>query len=160
MNYNEYRWFMDEALKEAETAFQLDEVPVGAVIVDKDGIIISTAHNIKESSHDPCGHAEILAIQKAAKSLSSWRLNEASIFVTLEPCPMCLSAISQARISKLFFGAYDSKGGSLSLGYNLYKDKRLNHRFSVVGGIKHFECSKIISDFFRQKRLQYRDQIK
>jgi len=147
---------MSEALKEANEAYRLDEVPVGAVIVDSDGVIISRAHNLKETNNNPCGHAEILAIQEAANRLSNWRLLDSSIFVTLEPCPMCLSAISQARISKLIFGAYDSKGGALSLGYNFYSDKRLNHNFSVIGGINHFECSKILSDFFKQKRLNYK----
>ncbi len=160
MNYTDYNWYMDEALKEANIAFNKDEVPVGAVIIAADGKIISRASNLKETTNNPCGHAEILAIQEAAKNIGSWRILNSTIFVTLEPCPMCLSAISQARISKLVFGAYDSKGGALSLGYNLNNDKRLNHSFSTIGGIKHFECSKIISDFFKQKRLHYNSKTK
>jgi tRNA(adenine34) deaminase len=148
-------WLMDEALLEAEKAYKENEVPIGAIIVDDQGHIIARAHNIKEKNNNPCGHAEILAIIEASKKIENWRLVNCSMFVTLEPCPMCLSALVQARISKLYFGAYDPKGGAISLNYNLYKDKRLNHQFSVVGGLKHFECSKIISNFFREKRNSY-----
>jgi tRNA(adenine34) deaminase len=146
---------MDEALIEAEKAYRIDEVPIGAVIVDSSGAILSRTHNLKEKVFNPCGHAEILAIVEAAKKIKNWRLKECSIFVTLEPCPMCLNAMVQARIEKLYFGAYDSKGGSLSLNYNFYKDQKLNHSFSVVGGVRHFECSKLLSQFFREKRVNY-----
>ncbi len=146
---------MDEALIEAEKAYRIDEVPIGAVIVDSNGAILSRSHNLKEKVFNPCGHAEILAIVEAAKKIKNWRLKECSIYVTLEPCPMCLNAMVQARIEKLYFGAYDSKGGSLSLNYNFYKDQKLNHSFSVVGGVRHFECSKLLSQFFREKRVNY-----
>lgn len=151
-------WFMDEALIEAEKAYRIDEVPVGAVIVDSAGVIISKAHNKKEKAFNPCGHAEILAITEAAQKINNWRLIGCSIFVTLEPCPMCLGAISQSRIENLYFGAYDSKGGAISLNYNLYKDSRLNHKFNIIGGLKHFDCSRIISTFFREKRSTYRNK--
>jgi tRNA(adenine34) deaminase len=146
---------MDEALIEAEKAYRIDEVPIGAVIVDLNGVILSRSHNLKEKVFNPCGHAEILAIVEAAKKIKNWRLKECSIYVTLEPCPMCLNAMVQARIEKLYFGAYDSKGGSLSLNYNFYKDQKLNHSFSIVGGVRHFECSKLLSQFFREKRVNY-----
>lgn len=146
---------MDEALIEAENAYRKDEVPIGAVVVDSSGVILSRAHNIKEKSHNPCGHAEILAITEAAKQIGNWRLLNCSLYVTLEPCPMCLNAMIQARMGTLYFGAYDPKGGSLSLNYNFYKDKKLNHSFSVVGGLRHFECSRLLSIFFREKRLSY-----
>ncbi len=149
-------WLMDEALIEAEKAYRQDEVPIGAVVVDANGTILSRGHNVKESNYNPCGHAEILAITEAGKKLSNWRLINCSIFVTLEPCPMCLSAMIQARIGTLYFGAYDPKGGSLSLNYNFYKDQKLNHAFSVVGGLRHFECSKLLSRFFREKRDGYK----
>ncbi len=155
MNLNEQLWLMDEALIEAEKAYREDEVPIGAVIVDSSGVILSRAHNVKEKNYNPCGHAEILAITEAAKKLNNWRLINCSLFVTLEPCPMCLSAMIQARIGTLYFGAYDPKGGSLSLNYNLYKDEKLNHAFPVVGGLRHFECSKVLSRFFREKRAVY-----
>ena len=153
--YQDQLWLMDEALIEAEKAYRQDEVPVGAVVVDSSGAILSRAHNAKEKNNNPCGHAEVLAITDAAKKINNWRLINCSIFVTLEPCPMCLSAMIQARIGILYFGAYDSKGGSLSLNYNFYKDKKLNHSFSVVGGLRHFECSRLISNFFREKRANY-----
>ncbi len=146
---------MSSALERAEQAYQQNEVPVGAIIVAKAGNIIGQGFNQKEQEHDPTAHAEIIAIKDAAKNIANWRLIDATIYVTLEPCPMCLSAIQHARLSKLVFGAYDSKGGSISLGYNLYNDKRLNHSFSVIGGIEHYKCSKLLSDFFRKQRESY-----
>lgn len=154
-NYSDHLWLMDEALKEADQAYREDEVPIGAVIVDSNGTILSRAHNVKEKAHNPCGHAEILAITEAAKKISNWRLIDCSIYVTLEPCPMCMAALIQARIKNLYFGAYDPKGGAISLNYNYHKDKRLNHSFNVVGGLRHFECSQIVSNFFREKRSIY-----
>lgn len=154
-SFHDQLWLMDEALIEAEKAYWHDEVPIGAVVVDSSGVVLSRAHNIKEKGHNPCGHAEILAIVEAAKRLNNWRLMDCSLYVTLEPCPMCLNAMIQARIGTLYFGAYDPKGGSLSLNYNFYKDDRLNHSFAVVGGLRHFECSRLISRFFREKRANY-----
>lgn len=152
---SDHLWLMDEALKEAHKAYREDEVPIGAVIANADGVIISHAHNQKEKVHNPCGHAEILAITEAAKKLGNWRLLDCSIYVTLEPCPMCLSALVQARIGHLYFGAYDTKGGALSLNYNFYKDQKLNHSFPVTGGLRHFECSRLLSTFFKEKRTGY-----
>ena len=149
-------WAMGEALKEAEQGSKVDEVPIGACILDENGKIISKAHNIKESVHDPCGHAEILAIKHACEILGDWRLVNHSLVVTLEPCLMCMGAIWQSRLSQVYFGAYDTKGGALSLNYNMHQDQRLNHSFSIMGGVKHFECSKILSDFFKQKRRTYK----
>ncbi len=148
-------WLMDEALKEADLAYRVGEVPIGAIIVDKKGTIISRAFNEKEAKKNPCGHAEIIAIKKAAAQINNWRLLETSVIVTLEPCPMCLAAMVQARIGALYFGAYDAKGGAISLNYNLHNDSRLNHQFSVVGGIRHFECSKLLSIFFKERRSNY-----
>jgi len=154
-NVTDQLWLMDEALKEAEKAYREDEVPIGAIIVDEKGNVLARAHNQKEKVHNACGHAEILAIMEASKKLSNWRLTNCALYVTLEPCPMCLSAMVQARIGKLFFGAYDPKGGALSLNYNFYKDRKLNHSFPVLGGLRHFECSKILSTFFKEKRTNY-----
>lgn len=155
MKIKEALYNMDLALNLAGDAFHKDEVPVGAVIVSEQGEILAETYNLKETNFDACAHAEILAIQKASLNLKSWRLNNCSIFVTLEPCPMCLSAILQSRIQNLYFGAYDKKGGSLSLGYNFNKDERLNHKFNVYGGLRHIECSKILSNFFKQKRQKH-----
>ena len=149
-----YTNIMAKALKEAQKAGKIDEVPVGAIIVDSAGKVIASAFNRKEQSFDPCGHAEILAIRKATKKLQNWRLVDCTLYVTLEPCIMCLAAMVHARIKTLVFGAYDPKGGALSLNYNLSTDQRLNHRFEVVGGVSQEECSRILSDFFQQKRMR------
>lgn len=145
-------WIMSIALEEAEKAYKSGEVPVGAVVVGPNGEVISRAHNLKEELKDPTAHAEIIAIKEASKNLDRWRLLDCKIYVTLEPCPMCLSAISQSRFKQLIFGAYDKKGGALSLGFNFNRDKRLNHKFSVLSGVKHYECSNLMSNFFKQRR--------
>lgn len=156
MKIADYHWCMQLALEEANQAYSKGEVPVGCVIADSDGKIISRAHNLKEQNKLSFHHAEMLAIQKASEELGAWRLLDCTLVVTLEPCPKCLSAILQSRIKTLVFGAYDPKGGSLSLGYNFARDIRLNHSFDVIGGISHFECSKILSDFFKQRRKSYK----
>ena len=151
----DHLWFMNIALEEAEIAYKLGEVPVGAVLVDANGAVISKQHNLKEAHLNPTGHAEILAIIESCKKLDNWRLSGCTLYVTLEPCPMCLSAMAQARISHCVFGAYDMKGGALSLGYRIHQDKRLNHAFKMTGGIKHFEGSKLLSQFFKERRRNY-----
>jgi tRNA(adenine34) deaminase len=133
-----------------------EEVPVGAIVVSPHGEILSEAYNLKETNNDVTGHAEIIALKRASEKLGSWRLTDCSLIVTLEPCPMCLSAILQSRIKSLYFGAYDTKGGALSLGYNFPFDERLNHKFNVYGGYKHYECSTLLSKFFRAKRNKYK----
>jgi tRNA(adenine34) deaminase len=145
-------WLMKLALEQAELAFKVNEVPVGAVVVDSKGSVIASAHNVKEANNCAHGHAEILALNMAANHLGDWRLNECELFVTLEPCLMCLGAISQYRVKKIYFGAYDVKGGGYSLGYYLGRDRRLNHQFQVEGGLLHYECSQLLSQFFKQKR--------
>jgi len=149
-------WHMGLALKEAEKAFSLGEVPVGAVVVDSQNKIISTSHNLKESNNDPCGHAEIIAIRKASESIGNWRLSGCRIFVTLEPCVMCMGAIVQARLKNLVFGAYDPKGGAISHGFNIHQTSVLNHRFDIIGGVEHYLCSSLLSTFFKQRRLFYK----
>ena len=148
---NDDKWFMGMALEEADRAFTKDEVPIGCVIVDDKKAIIAKSHNLKELNSDPLGHAEVIAIRDAATSLSSWRLLGCTVYVTLEPCIMCLHSMLHARINRLVFGAYDPKGGSLSLGYHLHQDQRLNHHFSVCGGISHYKCSKLLSNCKRKK---------
>lgn len=157
MNFtvSDHLWFMSMALQEAELAYKAQEVPVGAVLVSAEGEILSKQHNLKEVHHNPTAHAEILAITEGAKKLQNWRLTGCVLYVTLEPCSMCLSAMVQARIRHCIFGAYDPKGGALSLGYNLHQDKRLNHQFAVTGGIRHFECSRLLSQFFKERRSTY-----
>lgn len=142
--------FLDEALKEAEKAAAIGEVPVGAVLV-KDGVIIARAFNVREKIESPISHAEIHALIAGSQSLGSWRLIDCDLYVTLEPCPMCLGAMVQARIRKCVYGAQDPKGGALSLGYRLHEDTRLNHRFPIEYQ-PHERSSTILTEFFRARR--------
>lgn len=154
MDSNE--WFMRLAMEEAEKAYQSDEVPVGAIVVDSTGNVVAKKYNQKESNHNPCGHAEMLALTAAAAKQKNWRLSGHQLYVTLEPCVMCLSAMLHARIDRVIFGAYDAKAGALSLNYNIYKDKRLNHQFKVTGGICQIDCGRVLSQFFKEKRRKYK----
>lgn len=156
MNFNEINYYFSTAIDLAEKARSFNEVPVGAVIVDEFGKVIAKKYNTKEYDSNACHHAELLAIGQASQKRNSWRLNNCSLFVTLEPCPMCMGALVQARLKQVFFGAYDIKGGAVSLGFNIHNDPRLNHRLEVYGGFKHRECGKLLSDFFKSKRDQYR----
>jgi tRNA(adenine34) deaminase len=155
VKFSDINYLMSYAVDLATQAENLGEVPVGAVITDKAGRILAKTHNTKEYTNNACNHAEILAIKEASENLRSWRLVDCNLYVTLEPCPMCMSAISQARIKNVYFGAYDIKGGAVSLGKSLHNDKRLNHKVNVFGGFKNIECSKQISNFFRRKRKTY-----
>lgn len=145
--------FMQEALLEAECAFQADEVPIGAVIVHR-GRVIARAHNQREMLKDPTAHAEMLAITQAAASLTSWRLDECVLYVTLEPCPMCAGAILQARIPMVVYGAADGKAGAVDTLFQLLNDERLNHRCVTQSGILAERCAAILSRFFQEKRRQ------
>ncbi len=156
MKYSEHSWSMSLALDEAQRGYDLGEVPVGAIVTDEVGQVISVGHNIKELENDPCGHAEIVALRMACQKRGNWRLSGCKLYVTLEPCAMCLAACVHARISQLVFGTYDYKAGAISLGYNLYKDSRLNHSFDVIGGVRHYETSRLLSTFFRERRKNYR----
>ena len=144
-------YFMNEAIKEAKKSFALDEVPVGAVVV-KDGKIIARGHNLREIRHDPTAHAEIVAIKKACKKTSSWRLVGCKLYVTLEPCAMCAGAILWARIDEVIYGASDLKGGALGTCFNLYEQKGLNHYPKIKNSILKEETGAILSDFFKNKR--------
>jgi tRNA(adenine34) deaminase len=143
--------FMEEALLEAEKAYELDEVPIGAVVV-KDGRIIGRGHNLRERDKDPTLHAEMIAIRQASAVLGGWRLMDCDLYVTIEPCPMCAGAIQQARIKRLVFGARDPKAGCAGSLYNLLEDPRFNHRVEVTEGIMEHQCSQIMKDYFKQKR--------
>ena len=143
--------FMREAIKEAKKAELIDEVPIGCVIV-KNNKVISRGHNIRESKQNPTGHAEIVAINKAAKKLNSWRLENCDIYITLEPCIMCSGAIIQSRIKHIYFGAFDPKGGALGSSINVLDAKNINHHPEVTSGVLQEECSKIITNYFKSKR--------
>jgi tRNA(adenine34) deaminase len=143
--------FMRLALEEAELAFREDEVPIGAVIVREDRVI-ARAHNQREQLHDPTAHAEMIAITQAAEVLRSWRLDGCTLYVTLEPCPMCAGAMVQARIPAVVYGATDPKAGAARSLYRLLDDERLNHRCQVVPGVLAGPCGEILSRFFQQQR--------
>ena len=142
---------MKQALHEAKKAARKGEVPIGAVIV-LDNKIIARSHNLKETTADPTAHAEIIAIQKASKKLKKWRLLNSTIYVTLEPCLMCMGALIQARAPRLVFGSYDPKAGACGSVYDVSNDRRLNHRIKLTTGIMAAECEKILKDFFRDLR--------
>ncbi|MDH5164507.1 tRNA adenosine(34) deaminase TadA [Heyndrickxia oleronia] len=148
-NADEY--FMKLAISEAKKAEEKCEVPIGAVVV-LNGEVIATAHNLRESTQNAITHAEILAIQKACKKIGSWRLEDAELYVTLEPCPMCSGAIILSRIKKVIFGAHDPKAGCAGTLMNLLDDQRFNHQSEVVSGVLENECSVLLSDFFRNIR--------
>ena len=145
--------FMRQALQQAQVAFEMDEVPVGAVIVNE-GVVIAEAHNQREMLNDPTAHAEMIAITQAAEALDSWRLLDCTLYVTLEPCPMCAGAIVQSRIPSVIYGASDPKGGACETLYQITSDIRLNHQALVLGGVLQPECSTILTDFFRKQREQ------
>ena len=142
---------MLRALAGAALAINENEVPVGAVIVREERIIAS-AHNQREQLRDPTAHAEMIAITQAAETLGNWRLNNCTLYVTLEPCPMCAGAILQARIPRIVYGASDSKAGAIDSLYQLLRDARLNHRAETVGGVLAAECSEMLTGFFEVRR--------
>ena len=156
MEFSVVDYLMSLAIDEAHKAFTKQEVPVGCVITDDMGNVLAKSHNTKEENQQSCNHAEILAITEASKKINNWRLSNCKMIVSLEPCPMCMGAISQSRIKELYFGAYDPKGGAISLGLNIHSDARLNHKVSVQGGFRHLEAGKILSDFFKTKRKSYK----
>jgi len=143
--------FMRAALEEARLALTQDEIPVGAVVVTA-GDIIGRGHNRSVSDHDPAGHAEIIALRAAGADMNNYRLSDATIYVTLEPCAMCVGAMIQARIRRLVFGAYDKKAGAAGSVLDLTGERMLNHRFEVNGGLLHDDCGGLLQDFFAGKR--------
>jgi tRNA(adenine34) deaminase len=143
--------YMLEALKEAKKAEELQEVPIGAVIVLKDEII-ARAHNLRETTQNAITHAETLAIQEACEKVGTWRLENAELYVTLEPCPMCSGAIIMSRIKKVIYGARDPKAGCAGTLMNLLQDNRFNHRCEVESGILEEQCGTILTQFFQKLR--------
>jgi tRNA(adenine34) deaminase len=148
-------YWMKLALREAAKAAERGEVPIGALGV-REGKVLGRGYTFREASHDPTTHAEIIAIRKAAKKEKSWRLTEATLYVTLEPCIMCMGAMILARIERLVFGCFDPKGGAAGSLYNVSNDPRLNHQMEVTSGIMEAECSGILSGFFAALRREKR----
>jgi tRNA(adenine34) deaminase len=145
-------YFMREAVSEAKKALLTGEVPVGAILIDQSNEIIARAHNRCIIDNDPTAHAEIVAIRHTAKACSNYRLNGMTLFVTIEPCLMCMGAIINARLDTLVFGASDEKGGAAGSIYNLSDDGRLNHRLTVISGVMEKECRELMKGFFRGRR--------
>ncbi|RIN16030.1 tRNA adenosine(34) deaminase TadA [Mammaliicoccus vitulinus] len=150
--------YMKLAIQEAKKAWEMDEVPIGAIVVYK-GEVIGKGHNLRENDQSPIAHAEMIAIQEAAKYLNSWRLEETTLYVTLEPCVMCSGAIVMSRIPHVVYGATDPKGGCSGSLMNLIEDTRFNHRATVERGILEQECGDMLRNFFREKR-NLKKQIK
>ncbi|MFO7963100.1 MAG: tRNA adenosine(34) deaminase TadA [Desulfobacterales bacterium] len=143
---------MAKALTLAESAGSKGEVPVGAVLVSENGRILASAHNRVIMDCDPTAHAEILALREAAKKVMNYRLNNTTLFVTIEPCVMCMGAIIHARVKRVVFGAADPKWGACGSLYDLAGDPKFNHRMEVIGGVCEAQCRSIIQDFFRKRR--------
>ncbi|QDS97151.1 tRNA adenosine(34) deaminase TadA [Adhaeretor mobilis] len=142
---------MQQAYEQAVAAGVQGEVPVGAVIVHQ-GQVVGAAHNQRETLRDPTAHAEMIAITQAAEALGSWRLNDCTLYVTLEPCPMCAGAIVQSRLSRLVYGAADPKAGAVDSLFHLLQDERLNHQTESIAGVLAEPCGEILSEFFRGRR--------
>lgn len=147
---DDLRW-MDEAIALARHAESLGEVPVGSVAV-KDGVRVGQGWNLRETAQDPTAHAELIAMRAAAGRLGTWRLSGVSIYVTLEPCPMCAGALVNARVDRVVYGATDPKAGATETLYQLGSDARLNHRYEVVSGVRGEECAELLTSFFRRIR--------
>lgn len=145
--------FMREALKEAEKARALREVPIGAVIVYQ-GEVIGRGHNLRETTQDATTHAEMAAIQQACQNLANWRLEDCQLFVTLEPCPMCGGALILSRVAEVYYGATDPKAGAAGTLLNLLEDSRFNHQAYVEAGILASECGNILTTFFKELRTE------
>jgi len=143
--------WMKRAIQQAVAAREADEVPVGAIIV-REGRVIAEAHNGREQLRDPTAHAEMIAITQAAAAVGDWRLENCTLYVTLEPCPMCAGAILLARIPRVVFGASDQKAGAVVSLYQLLNDPRLNHHADVVGGVLAGDCGQLLTSFFAAKR--------
>jgi len=148
---NEHEVWMIEAIIEARKAEDIAEVPIGAVIV-YEGRVIGRGHNLRETSLDPTAHAEMIAIRDASQQLGAWRLSGCTLYVTLEPCPMCAGAIVQSRIDRIVFGTADPKAGCAGTLMNLLQDTRFNHRTEIVEGVLQPECAELLTAFFRKLR--------
>ncbi len=152
-------FFMKMAIEEAKKAERLGEVPIGAVIV-KNNEVIASGHNLRETTQNAVTHAELLAIEKACESTRSWRLEGTTLYVTLEPCPMCSGAILLSRVERVVYGADDPKAGCAGTLMNLLDDERFNHRCEVVPGVLADECGMLLTEFFRNLRKKKKDQKK
>lgn len=159
MTDKNHEYWMVRAISEAHKAGRKNEVPIGCVIVHE-GKIVARGHNLRETSQDPAAHAELIAIRKAARKQGSWRLLGCTLYVTLEPCTMCMGAIILSRIPTVVFGCYDPKGGAAGSLYDLSNDPRLNHRVQLVSRIQEAECSRMLSSFFAELRARKKASVR
>jgi tRNA(adenine34) deaminase len=144
---------MGRALAVAAQAGDVDEIPVGAIVLSRAGELLGTAHNERVLSHDPTAHAEVLALRRAGAAIGSWNLSGCTLAVTLEPCTMCAGAIVAARIGRVVFGAWDAKAGAAGSLWDVMRDRRLNHRPEVIGGVREDECAALLDEFFATRRV-------
>ena len=149
--------YMQVAVEQARIAEENDDIPIGAVIVC-DNRIIGKAYNQREQLNDPTAHAEIIALTQAAAALENWHLNGCTMYVTLEPCPMCAGALVLARVDRLVYGCDDPKAGACKSLYNIVQDERLNHRLEVTSGVLAEQCSKLLQGFFQKRRTENAQQ--
>ena len=143
--------YMGLALAEARKAFAIGEIPIGAVLI-RDGQVIAAAHNLRETCHDATAHAEIIVIRQACQELQTWRLTGATLYVTIEPCPMCAGALVNSRVSRLVYGSADSKAGAVESIFNVVQNQALNHRMDVTAGVREEECAALMKEFFQARR--------
>ena len=143
---------MRAALDEARAALGTDDVPIGAVVVDRTGVLVGAGHNVREAVGDPTGHAELVAIRAAAAATGAWRLDGCTLVVTLEPCTMCAGAAVLARLDRVVFGAFDPKAGAVGSLWDVVRDRRLNHRPEVVSGVRASESAALLEEFFAHQR--------
>jgi tRNA(adenine34) deaminase len=149
----QYAAWMAQALDVASGALASGDVPVGALVISPEGELLGSGHNVREAQGDPTAHAEVVAIRAAASVLGSWRLENCTLVVTLEPCVMCAGALMLARIGRLVFGAWDPKGGACGSVWDVVRDRGATHRVEVIGGVREQECSRVLLDFFAGHRL-------
>lgn len=153
MTSTPYEAAMELALEEARCASAEGEIPIGAVVLDPDGVVIASAHNVRESTGDPTAHAEVVALRTAAATRGTWRLDDCTLVVTLEPCPMCAGATVMSRVSRLVIGAWNDEYGAAGSRWDLVRDRRLHHRVEVISGIRAEECGAIVREFLAGQRM-------
>lgn len=148
------------ALEEAQLAYEKEEVPIGAVLVDENGAVVARGHNMRENWHDATAHAELIAIQQCCKKLGRWRLSGLTLYVTIEPCPMCAGAIVMSRVDRVVYGSTDAKAGACESVFNIPGNPTLNHRPEITAGILQQECADIMKRFFKMRREQRKAEKK
>ena len=148
----DYELLMRQALALATKAAATDEVPVGALVINPNGLVVGVGNNLRETENDPTAHAEIVALRQASLLRESWRLDDHTLVVTLEPCAMCAGAIAQSRIKTLVFGAWDEKAGAVGSVWDILRDPRAIHQVEVISGIMEAECADLLTTFFKQQR--------